>query len=386
MLALLLCLAAGCGKKPQTAHQDGSQPGQPTQLQTIPLRTTGPRQYIQPVGQLPAEFVPIVEKNLFHHIYAFEDTVISSQSVPSEDDGQTLILRLMDLYGSTLGEYSCATNLSYGVQTALSTQDGGFLFVLGFSDRALGDGSWASDDGFASRVIKCDRTGKVQFNTALEGVEGYALQFALEKDGCYYFFGDIQTPETKTKGVVSYTDIFMLKLDAKGVEIDRQVIAGSDFDWVDAAEPVGDHFLLSIRSQSDDGAFAGSNSGGYGVNWVITVDDDLQIVSKELKTGRESLDSRLGQWKGQSIYKSDAVFADFDAGYPTAFLDYGSFYLIVSEHATGTYENMPPMLSSIWCYTETVYSAYDHSGKLLFRWAVDSSPDFDAMARRFFGE
>jgi hypothetical protein len=39
------------------------------------------------------------------------------------------------------------------------------------------------------------------------------------------------------------------------------------------------------------------------------------------------------------------------------------------------------MISSIWYYTQSVYSAYDDAGKLLFRAAVDSSPDFDAMAQ-----
>jgi hypothetical protein len=36
------------------------------------------------------------------------------------------------------------------------------------------------------------------------------------------------------------------------------------------------------------------------------------------------------------------------------------------------------MISSIWYYRETVYSAYDADGKIIFRAAVDSSPDYDA--------
>ena len=52
--------------------------------------------------------------------------------------------------------------------------------------------------------------------------------------------------------------------------------------------------------------------------------------------------------------------------------------MIISENPTGEYEHTPPYISTIWCYTETVYSAYDNEGELLFRAAVDSSPDFDA--------
>ena len=84
------------------------------------------------------------------------------------------------------------------------------------------------------------------------------------------------------------------------------------------------------------------------------------------------------------MYKSSEYLKDFDAGTPHAFIDYGDYYLIVSENVTGEYENTPPMLSSIWHYTETVYSAYDYNGELLFRTAVDSSPDYDAMAESFY--
>ena len=59
-------------------------------------------------------------------------------------------------------------------------------------------------------------------------------------------------------------------------------------------------------------------------------------------------------------------------------MDYGDSYLVVSENATGVYKNIPFAISSIWYYTETVYSLYDYSGKLLFRASVDSSPDYDA--------
>ena len=78
------------------------------------------------------------------------------------------------------------------------------------------------------------------------------------------------------------------------------------------------------------------------------------------------------------MYRSSVLLDGFDAGDPRAYIDYGDFYLIVSERETGIYENTPPMISSIWYYTETVYSGYSQDGALLFRAAVDSSPDYDA--------
>ncbi len=53
--------------------------------------------------------------------------------------------------------------------------------------------------------------------------------------------------------------------------------------------------------------------------------------------------------------------------------------IITTANDTIRYENTPPMISSIWYYTETVYSLYDDSGKMTFRASVDSSPDYDAV-------
>ena len=258
-----------------------------------------------------------------------------------------------------------------------ATNDGGFLFVLGFSDYAYDQNTWASDNGFASRVIKCDKDGNLQFDTPFDGVERSALQYCFEKNGKFYFFGYIQNPATKVRGVCSSTDIYMAVLDTNGKLVMSQCIAGSDYDYLDAAEISGDYFILSISSQSGDGDFAGSNSDGYPADWVFKVNDQLETIEKKKGSGRDYFDYRLGEKDGEPVYKSDPLLNGFEAGYPQAFIDYDDFYLIVSENNTGVYEDTPPAISSIWYYTETVYSAYDYNGELLFRASVDSSRDFD---------
>ena len=175
----------------------------------------------------------------------------------------------------------------------------------------------------------------------------------------------------------------MCVLNESGVVIEIKSIAGSDFDSLTAAELADEGFILSVNSQSDDGDFSGSNSKGYPVDWVITVNDELEITEKKIESGRQYSDTKIGEKEGRPIYKSDDLLKGFDAGTPTAFIDYGDFYLIVSENITGQYENTPPMVNSIWCYTETVYSGYDENGNLIFRTAVDSSPDYDAMAQSY---
>lgn len=367
LLVLFCILLAGCGDR------DVSIPEK--QLENV-----------ERIGQVSAEFADIVENNLFYEITAFEDRLLKTEICSWDEENHTMEQRvwMMDLYAKELASYTCTTDDAYHVTTLTATNDGGFLFVLGFSDRYR-DGQWVSENGFASRVIKCDSDGNVQFDTPFVDVEERALRFCFEKDEKYYFFGEVETPETKTLGVSSPSDIYMAILDRDGKLLKTNLIAGSDFDDLYHAERVDDGFLLSICAQSEDGDFAGSDSGGYGVSWVFMVDDELQIIQREKRTGRDYSDYRIGEKDGKPVHKSDPLFDGFDAGSVQAFIDYGDFYLIVSENNTGCYENTPLYISSIWYYTETVYSAYDNSGKLIFRTAVDSSPDYDSIVSKYGG-
>ena len=214
-----------------------------------------------------------------------------------------------------------------------------------------------------------------------ENIEGTALEFCLEKNGQLYFFGETQTPETKTKGVGSPTDIYMTILDQNGKKIKSKLIAGSDFESLRNAEMLDNQFVLSLVSQSNDRDFKSSNPKGYPVDWVITVNDNLEITEKTIKKGREYSDFRIGEKDGVAVYINDSLLKNFDAGRPTAFIDYGDCCLVVSENATGIYENTPLTISSIWYYTETVYSLYSYNGEIIFRASVDSSPDFDSWIK-----
>ena len=335
---------------------------------------------VEQVGEVPEEFKDIVKNNVFYNITAFEERLFEVETVSKDEENRTVTrkIKMMDLYGKELATYTFSTDDAYHVSTLTATDDGGFLFILGFEDYAYDKNTWASDNGFASRVIKCDKDGNVQFDTAFEQIESYAFKFCFEKEGRYYFFGYTQTPETDTRGVYSPTDIYMAILDKNGSILKTQCIAGSDYDKLDMAEMSGDNFILSISSQSDDGDFAGSNSKGYPVDWVVTINDDFETVEMKRETGRDYFDDKIGEKDGAPIHMSNPIFDGFDGGTPNAFIDYGEFYLIVSENNTGEYENTP-----IWYYTETVYSAYDNNGELMFRASVDSSPDFDKMRSKF---
>jgi len=340
---------------------------------------------VEQIGQIPDKYKSIVANNTFFDIAAFDGRLLRTEVCSNDKESRTVVQRvcMMDMYGKELAAYTCSSDDAYHISTLTATDDGGFIFVLGFSDYAYDQDSWASDKGFASRIIKCDENGNLLFDTPLNGVEGRALQHCFEVNERFYFFGTIETPQTKIKGVGSRSDIYMVVLDSTGAVVNTQMIAGSDFDSLDAAEITENGFVLSISAQSDDGDFAGSNSKGYPVDWVMTVNHDLEITEKKEASGRDYFDDRVGEKDGSPIYKSDNLLNGFDAGTVTAFIDYGDSYLVVSENNTGVYENTPPTISAIWYYTETVYSLYDSSGKLIFRASVDSSPNYDAMVETF---
>jgi len=338
-------------------------------------------QKVEHVGEIPRVIRKAVKDNLFNEVTVSSDRILKAEICNKNESEHSVIhkVSMMNIYGNCLAEYTISSDDAYHTTTLTATEDGGFLFVLGFEDYAYGQEKWASDNGIASRIIKCDKDGTVQFDTALEGIEGKALRFCFEKSKKYYFFGTIETPETKKQGIHSPTDIYMCVLNENGEVFESKCIGGSDYDDLNNTERTNDIFLLSIDTQSSDGDFAHNNSDGYPADWVITVNDDLKIIEKKKDSGRDYFDTVIGEKNKKPVFQSDKLFKDFDVGTPSAFIDYGDFYLIVSENIIGEYENTPAYISSIWYYTETVYSGYDKSGKLIFRTAVDSSPDYDAM-------
>ena len=162
LLVLFCILLAGCGDR------DISIPEK--QLENV-----------EHTGQVSAEFADIVENNLFYEITAFEDRLLKTEICSWDEENHTMEQRvwMMDLYGKELASYTCTTDDAYHVTTLTATDDGGFLFVLGFRNYVYGDGQWASEKGVASRVIKCDSDGNVQFDTPFVDVEERALRFCL---------------------------------------------------------------------------------------------------------------------------------------------------------------------------------------------------------------
>ena len=348
-----------------------------------PITHFGKYQNVKHIGQVPDALEKVVKNNLFKDIVAFDGKLLKTEICDEDEKNKTITqkVQMMDIYGNELASYMIDSNDAYHITILTATDDGGFLFVLGFEDYTYDQDVWASDNGYASRVIKCDKKGNLQFDTQFNGVEGEALEFCFEKDEQFYFFGTKETPETKTRGVYSPTDVYMSILDRNGTILKSQCIAGSDFDYLEAVKYTDNCFLLSICSQSNDGDFSKSYSRGDSDYWIIEVNDNLEITEQKRGIDEGSSNIKIGEKEGKPIYNDDVLFKNFNAGTLSAFIDYDDFYLIVSENVTGVYENTPSSISSFWCYTETVYSGYNKNGKLIFRTAIDSSPNYDEWAQ-----
>ena len=330
-----------------------------------------------PVGEVPEEFKEVVAQNLFYEAIAGKDCILTKQAIATSSHLYTYQYTLRDRYGDLLTEVSIPIDSdSLYPGPAMIVSDGGFVATIVFEDHYRSeDQCWASEkEDVISCILKYDASGKLQWKTELPNINGYALHLCIERSGAYYFFGDLETPETKRLGVASPTDLYLLKIGTDGSILKEQTYGGSDYDMIRMVDTDGDRFVIDAWIQSTDGDFPAFS------DWRITVDSDLAIVKKEqIENARNT--SYVGTVDGKRIYTDDPRFRSYPDGYVRAILSYDTFDLIISENMTGVYENQPLYISSIWYLSETVYAAYDKQGNLLWKAAVDSSPDYDSMVK-----
>lgn len=363
VLFIICIIFTGCGKEKPAPINTGSE-----------FHTT------VPVGKVPAEFEKIVGENLFkrYDYYAGDDRVARLY----ESGNGKYDFTVYDFYGSELYKTSLEKTPYHFVDSYAVTSDGGLIVSLGFSDRYVYDlKKYASEITRAvSYVIKINKSGDVEWERELNGYERDSLCGIVEQGEHYYFFGTIETPETNVPGVWNYTDIIITKLDKSGKVIKTRTIAGSDFDevYTDTVRYKNGRFYFNGYSQSTDGDFSGKGGKEHRgmTKYKFVIDENLDVISIKKTNDNIRLligKRRLGVLSGKEIFGDDKLFDDFCDGTPTGVLDYGDFYLIISENATGIYEYTPPLISATWYNTETVYAAYDKAGKLLWKTAVDST-------------
>ena len=331
-------------------------------------------------GVVPEEYKAIVEGDLLNGLriagYAgFDGRFLTDEFV---EDGREIAL--YDSFGKLLAKHFIPTDeLGYRLaDLLLATSDGGFIYAI--------DADVASDANGGvlvtpTRIFKCGADGSVEWTAETSGLIVKDIRRAFEKNGAYYFFG-----EYSDLPAGGYDHIVMLKLGLDGKELRQSTVSGSDFDtlcWVDETET---GFTLHVNSQSRDGDFfklKKENPPYTGRYFVVKT--DLELEEKDVARGKTDYCDRwyysAGTLKGENV-EQNRTMKDIP-GYVKLVIDNGDTYLVVSENNTDIFEKTPPLIGSLWYYTETVYSVFDSDGKLIARRTFDSSPDWELTLKAF---
>ncbi len=347
--------------------------------ETEPTDMTGNKDgvAVYPISEIPEVFGKIAADNAFEYVQVYADRLIKWERLSSDWEARTVEQKItvMDLYGRETSSYTFTSRDAHRITALIPTSDGGYIFALGFEDVCYDHDSqsWASDYGVESKIIKCDKNSNPQFEVTLDNVTCGAFFASCEKDGKYYFFGQIG--QNRTHNYDDVTDIYTLAIGSNGEIIREHILEGSDFDNYNGLEETEDGFLLSVRTQSTDGDFVGC-SGSIMDIWVLTLDTSLEVTDKKTGMLRNWYMKRVGEKDGKDLYFNDPFFKGYEDGMPIVYIDYGEYYLIVSRNNLDAQRDTPTSVNLIRFETETVYSVFDKYGNRLFRAANRPHPEY----------
>ncbi len=308
---------------------------------------------VEPVGIVPEPFVEIVENNLFDAVAFYG----SGLFVVNDNDDVTVTIHKMDEYGHILSS-STITKDGLRLVNILGISDGGYLVTMGFDD-------FEEKNILPSKLIKFDTNGITEWICPLEGINTYMLRYLFETDEGFYIIGNLEKAETKIPGVFSPTDVAYIRVSPEGTQLETKALGGTRYDILLSAKADQDGFLLCVQVLSQDGDFAEWCEPGTGSPYLmVMVDREFQIVNSARVSEQEAYKTTaapIGFYHGEPVYDQRGILAEFDIGVPKLFIDYGEYYLVVSYQYIEPAEDDEPWI------IETIYSAYDQSGVLLWR-------------------
>jgi len=320
-------------------------------------------------GDMPTEFQEIVSQNLFRGVTAFQDRVLLSCRTESG-----YFIQIRDFHGNLLTEHvqSDKNNIDYLLHCETVTTDGGFLYVL---NPNASNNPFRNNGSVSSFVLKYDSQGKLEWETVISNDRYVRLDCCIETESGYYFFGDHSQKHSENTTPSDSRNICIYKISKSGEILQNTSIGGTRSDSLWYSRTLNGNFILYGWIHSTDGDFAGNSYSNIAPDWKITVDSELNILDKSLIDWTYTNNQIIGYQNGKPVSANDLHLAESEDETIFALLEYDDFYLVISEHITGVYENKPSTISSIWYYTETVYRAYDWNGNLLWTASVDSSPE-----------
>ena len=354
VLAFILC---GCGKQDEPPA-----PGDTPGITGTEYHTT------VPVGTVPQEFEKIVAQNLFYSATAYGDRLLQVGFHFVKN-----LIRVYDPRGEVLVEKVVLLEDCEKIGCAFLTEDGGLVYTFG-TDIHYGKASYDIGD-VSSHIYFYDGNGKYFFSKDVAGCEIDAFQAGIETDAGFFFFGSL-TEEKNGKKTVGegQTDISVIKIFRSNHLITKKTFGGSGYEYYFGVtyDEAKKNFVISAITDSTDGDFSFVNDEKTLYHAILPIGENFMITEAE-EVDSFSLKRRVGILDGKEIFDDDEMFEGFADGKVTALVDYGDFYLIVSENITGIDMNMQPYSSAVRHTTETVYAAYGKDGTLIWKAACDSS-------------
>ena len=342
-------------------------------------------------GEAPEELKAVVEGDLFGADSGTKtvfspggenDVDIVGMAVNTDEESR---ITVRNAFGELIAERRVEKDEHRGVLLVSPTSDGGFVYVLGFSQKGIPHGTAPGELGVSSTVVKCGSDGEVVWEREFEDLYVFAFERMIERDGAYYFFGEYDEDVLGSR-----SHIIMMKLGEDGELLAKNTVKGDGFDNLYRVGRSEGGFVLHVNSGSRSGDFFPipgeadelSHTSRY---FIAEVDEGLNVTDVRLgDTDRFSGDSRpVGYSEGREVYSYET---GFDVpGVEQLLLNCGEYRVVVSHNITGMYENTPDYIDSYWCYTETVYSVFDGDGQLVCRRCFDATPDYEAIIASWGG-
>ncbi len=318
------------------------------------------RDLIEHIGEVPEEFVEIVNQNLFKGIYVSGDKIIKASADEKYD------IEVYDLYGNLLHKINYkfkpkdGTDFFVGRVRVHALSDGNYLMVIPYNTYyVIPEPGESVECEVKARAIKFNEKGRAIFDTPL-----------LTKCGEFEFFFEVDDGYLLIGGSYQKMDRYFLKLDESGNLVHNLKFGGLEHDRLYYAEYGEDGLTMYLRDYA---------SSGYDILRQRYSDDYVLLESETYEGDIPYPEFRLmpsGSWRVDDFVSGYNGKEIGELGDVISCIKYNDFVLIVSERDTYEAEN----IHFLHMYTETVYTAYTYDAEIIWRSAVDST-DYEKLAQ-----
>lgn len=383
---------------------------------------------VRPFGSLPEDYpAQVVEKGLLFSATAFPGGYLLPESAAG-----CAIIRMYDAQGRFVRTVRFPFRDEYfTVGPLIVTRDGGFAFAI--------TPSGANRDNASPTLVRCDREGGVLWSRAYDGYAALALMAVFETES-----GGFVTAGQDERDAAD--ELYLSYLDGAGNLLREARYGGSDHDQlIDAAYLGEERVAVVLATQSSDGDFAASRDGKSAAVLALIDGSPAPVWHIRLpyhvprgegfraaggaiylspfwgiREGESSLSDAVvcydaaGRMVWERTFAEDTRFVDgegtdmlalscgqklllmdgagnvareltVDAGVIRKYIARADHELALSVNITGTLKT-PLFVSRLYYRTEQVLNGYDSRGRLVWRYAVDNTPDYMSRTKTIRGD